>query len=86
MQKQEHKPSAWLWPDQVIYKRRSRFLREEHNKTVNAHADLLARVRRLEGALREVQADAAKAKDDDITSANVALSRIRSTVFHAIPA
>lgn len=40
---------SWLWPDRNIGKRESRQLREEHNRTVNSHADLLA-------ALREVAA------------------------------
>lgn len=34
-------PSSWLWPDRVIGKRESRRLREEHNRVVNNHAELL---------------------------------------------
>jgi hypothetical protein len=31
----------WLWPDHNIGKKESRRLREEHNRAVNSHADLL---------------------------------------------
>ena len=37
----------WLWPDHIIYKRESRRLREEHNATVNSHADLLEALEEL---------------------------------------
>lgn len=36
---------SWLWADQVIPKRMSRKLRDEHNALVNSHADLLAACR-----------------------------------------
>ena len=42
---------CWLWPDRTIGKRESRQLREDHNATVNAIADSLARVAELEAAL-----------------------------------
>lgn len=32
----------WLWPDREIGKRESRKLREEHNRAVNEHAEMLA--------------------------------------------
>ncbi len=34
--------TSWLWPDRVIGKRESRDLRDEHNRLVNSHADLLS--------------------------------------------
>jgi hypothetical protein len=37
----------WLWPDHAIGKREARRLREEHNATVNEHADLLAALRAI---------------------------------------
>ena len=33
--------SAWLWPDHIISRKQSYFLREEHNALVNSHAELL---------------------------------------------
>ncbi len=41
------KSEAWLWPDTIISKRESRELREEHNRLVNSHADLLAALEAL---------------------------------------
>jgi hypothetical protein len=40
------KTTSWLWPDHPIGKRESRRLREEHNKLVNSHAELLAALER----------------------------------------
>lgn len=39
--------NAWLWPDHRIGKRESRQLREEHNKLVNSHADLVIASKQL---------------------------------------
>jgi len=44
---------AWLWPDRTIGKRESGTLREEHNATVNAHADLLEACQMALGQLDE---------------------------------
>ncbi len=40
-QQDQHIVRPWLWPDRTFGKRESRKLREEHNATVNSHADLL---------------------------------------------
>jgi hypothetical protein len=37
----------WLWPDRCFGMNRARQLREEHNDTVNEHADLLAALRAI---------------------------------------
>ena len=42
------KSRPWLWPDRTIGKRESRRLREEHNETVNQHADMLAALQECE--------------------------------------
>ena len=36
------KVQSWLWRDRNFGKRESRLLREEHNRTVQQHADLLS--------------------------------------------
>ena len=36
----------WLWPDHSIGKRDSRGLREDHNATVNQHAEMLELLQR----------------------------------------
>jgi hypothetical protein len=45
------KHTTWLWPDHVISKRESGELREQHNATVNSHAELLALLERSMGWL-----------------------------------
>lgn len=39
---EQERHGPWLWPNRRIGKLESRLLREEHNATVNSHADLLA--------------------------------------------
>jgi len=41
------KHESWLWPDRTIGKLESRDLREEHNRLVNSHAELLSSLVRL---------------------------------------
>lgn len=47
---------CWLWPDRTIGKRESRQLREEHNKVVNAHANLLEVLKLCEGNIASLNA------------------------------
>lgn len=47
---------AWLWPDKVIGMSGSRQLRDEHNRIVNSHTDLLAASTQALAALDKIMA------------------------------
>lgn len=72
---ENQKHTTWLWPDQIIWKKRSRALREDHNATIRElervraiNADLLAacttaRDELLNGCPEERPTDAMKPRE-----------------------
>lgn len=73
------KAQAWLWPDQIIGKRASRQLREEHNALVNLNAELIETLRDLTGQVVETCA-ARKFGDGPLSMAN---EKAHAAIAHA---
>lgn len=65
----KHIPRTWLWHDDIILSAESRSLREDHNATVNAHAELEAEVERLK--IKSNKANHALHDKDTILQAQV---------------
>lgn len=72
---------CWLWPDRTIGKRESRQLREEHNKIVNQHAELLEAVKKCEDAIGFARLTG-KLSNSGLSPVNDALVSARTALDH----
>jgi len=77
------KHTSWLWPDRTIGKRESRTLREEHNATVNSHADLLACLRKCVDEM-DSRGDYERQRDGGYDDEDAAIDAARTAIAGAI--